>query len=794
MTVMKTLRFILGMMCIWGISVRLAAENTQEKPKYDEFGLAIDSNGQLTKVDRSRSYGSLKLEGVKSLSTDEEKVDVFKDGKKEKQELSIFGEVKVKQLCFTDSIPKVDTKSLRGVKGLEEIVFEGAIPEMKEEHHWYTVGEDDWRDSLKVVTLCKDINLSKLDFAGEIKCIRFGEASQKTLQKALRDEKRASNGLRSCGSLEKIMIPFELAKDPKIKWNAILKLTGLWDDIVVSDANEKGERVLVKFSHDDADDSIEIPEGVTHIRGEALGYAKRVVLPISFKAFIGEKPSFEGKELVLKENSVLFTPAIDDFKRNKFIQAKDEIDLLNAVDTSMLFPRTQGAARLTIVSAYPNLVSQIKDVRSQEIYEPKGDLKERCVGLPMGKIYTLQFNLLVETEDVENSKQDVPVGLLKGHQTCKFVNFTTPEEEPWLLDVVLWFVGIFGGIATVILFSKTFLPARNKINVWMRQLLSAPWWKHMIFAIGILFFLLAVKGVCADWCNLYLWQPVEIYLNHSFISSLVISIGTTGIKMLLGLLQGLSIKPFGIGIEFKEALAPVVEMLGRIELLSWISTVVLVFIRMISEIIQRFGTVLWSALSAACVFLAYPALQTRKMIKNVWVERVFYMIAILTLGLPMLLFGASWFSTEMNTIAGSTFEEAMNSFSRFLENCSINAFLSIDALQGLLSQLTDACVEFTTASFTYLAVKIFDCFVVPLGLFGCLYTALKRWGIVKKQESFSELLKSPHLLVQKPSTYLKAPETPKQLEQESEVVSLDAPEKTGVEESNTQEETEAQYV
>ena len=239
MAEMNVLRFILGMMCILGISVRLAAENTQQRPESDELGLTIDSsNGQLIKVDRSRSYGSLKLEGVKTLSTAEEEVEVVKGGKKEKVNLALFGEVKVKQLCFTDSIQRVNTKSLRGVKGLEEIVFEGAVPAMEEKDYWLTWGEDDWRDSLKVVTLCKDINLSKLDFAGEIKCIRFGEASQKTLQKVSRDEKTASNGLRSCGSLEKIMIPFELAKDSEIKWNDILKLTGLWDDIVVSDANE----------------------------------------------------------------------------------------------------------------------------------------------------------------------------------------------------------------------------------------------------------------------------------------------------------------------------------------------------------------------------------------------------------------------------------------------------------------------------------------------------------------------------------------------------------------------------
>ena len=790
---MNVLRVILGMMCILVLSTRLGAENTQAKSTYNAEGLKIDeNNGQLLEVDRSRSYGSLKLEGVTSLSTKEKDVKVFKDGKEEELQLALFGEVKVRKLCFTDSIKSVDTKSLRGIKGLEEIVFEDVIPEMKEEHHWYTFGEDDWRNTLKVVTLHKDVNLAKLAFAGEIKCIRLEE----TMRDCLKKTEEASKGLRSCGSLEKILIPFKLAKDPEIKWNEILKFTGLWDDTVVSDANEEtGERVLVKFSHDNDDEAIEIPEGVTHIRGEAFGFAERVVLPISFKAFIGESPNLDQKTLILKENSVFFTPSIDDFKRNKFTQTADELKVLSELDPSVLFPRTQGAASLTMVSAYTNLTSQVEDLRHGDIYSLiHRDSLESCVNLPMNARYKLTLLLKVETMGVQNSSQWLPVELSQGNKTLEHINFTTPEEQPWIMKVSLWFGGFLGFMVAVVLLSKKLFPAKNVINVAIRRFLDAPWWKHLGFAMGILFLLLAVFGVCADWCNLYLWQPVEIYLNRSFLSSLVISIGTTGIKMLLGLLQGLSIKPFGIGIDFKEALAPIVEMLGRVELLSWISTVVLVFVRTVSEIIQRFGTVLWTALSGACLFLAYPALQTRKMIKNVWVERVFYMIAILTLGLPMFLFGASWFSTEMNMIAGSTFEEAMNSFSRFLENCSINAFLSIDALQGLLSQLTDACVEFTTASFTYLAVKIFDCFVVPLGLFGCVYTALKRWGIVKKQEPFSELLKSPHLLVQKPSTYLKAPETPKQLEQEPVAVSLDAPEETiVVEKSCAQEETEAEH-
>ena len=763
---MNVLRIALGIMCILVMSTRLGAENTQEMPHFREDGLRIDQ-GQLIKVDRSRSYGSLTLEGVKTLSTAEEEVDLVKDGKKERIKLALFGEVKVKQLCFTDSIQKVNTKSLRGVKGLEEIVFEGAIPEMEEKDHWLTWGEDDWRDLLKVVTLCKDVNLSKLAFAGEIKCIRLKE----TMRETLYDFEAASKGLRSCGSLEQILIPFELAEDPKIKWNDILKFTGLWNSIVVSEANSNGERILVKFSHEKVDEVVEISEGVTYIRGEAFEFAERVMLPISFKAFIGEKPKLDNKTLILKENSVLFTPAINDFKRNKFKQTTDDLTILSESDTSVLFPRTKSAAHLTMVSAYSNLTSTVKNLRDGDIYKLEGHtlsedckLSESFVNLPMNARYELQFWLKVKTKDVPNSSQSVPVELSQGQKTLKHIRFVTPEEKPWLMKVVLWFTGIFG-IIVVIVGVTRYLPAKNILKVNVARFLHVPWWKHMIFAMGILFLLLAVFGVCADWCNLYLWQPVEIYLNRSFLSSLVISIGTTGIKMLLGLLQGLSIKPVGVGIDFKEALAPVVEMLGRIELLSWVSTVVLVFIRMISEIVQRFGTVLWSALSAACVFLAYPALQTRKMIKNVWVERVFYMIAILTLGLPTFLFGASWFSTEMNTIAGSTFEEAMNSFSRFLENCSINAFLSIDALQGLLSQLTDACVEFTTASFTYLAVKIFDCFIVPLGLFGCVYTALKRWGVVKRQESYSELLKSPHLLAN----------MAKQLAQKTETVSLNAP-------------------
>ena len=127
---MNVLRIALGIMCILVMSTRLGAENTQEKPKYDEFGLVID-NGQLTKVDRRRSYDSLTLEGVKTLSTAEEEVEVVKGGKKESLNLALFGEVKVKQLCFTDSIQNVNTISLRGVKGLEEIVFEGAIPEIE---------------------------------------------------------------------------------------------------------------------------------------------------------------------------------------------------------------------------------------------------------------------------------------------------------------------------------------------------------------------------------------------------------------------------------------------------------------------------------------------------------------------------------------------------------------------------------------------------------------------------------------------------------------------------------------
>lgn len=750
---------LMGLFFIFPLRIAIATQNNDgrtsnsadNKPKFNNEGLFIE-DGELKNVRSDFFYDELKItKDIRKISK-EKKARTFytKDGEEKDKEVNIFNGVHIKTLVFEDDckLEELDTQCLTGVKDLEIIRFEGNIPNIKEEHSLWCWGEDDWRENLKLVVVQKDAEVSKLSFAGDIRAIRFGvegkpvDASLKTVIQNDKDGKL----LRGCSSLKRVLIPYELAETKGIEWTCILKTTKLNEAEVISLPNERGERILVQS--DSSSSKIEISEGVTYIHGDAFKpTVKEVVLPISFRGFLFKKPE-NNITFVLKNETVTFSPAINDFRLNRISQKSQSSEDNNKdfLDDNRLFPRTRQAAKLMIMSAYPQLNATIRKNSYPALEYSVENAIQRGLGweltkeIAMGFQYELSLILNIVCKDtMGESRCSLPVQMnLNGVKRDK-LKFATPREKPWLgmsfLLLILFFALYLGSLW----FIRRFTPKGCMLQKIAYACLVAPWYKQLPFLFAILLLVLGSQGVLSDLMTYYVWMPVNMYLNASFISSLIISLTTTGLKIGLGFLQGITVGVFGVEIDFAHVLEPVLDMLGRIEGFSWLATLVLVFLRILSELAKNLGVAVWTLLGMLFVVKSFPGTRIKLSEMNVWFERAFQILCMLALGFPLLLWIASWISTEMMTIAGNTFNDALISFKLFVENVTLKSLFSLEALETLASQLTTACVELITASFTYLALKAFDCGVVPLGiLFGILYVA-KKWEIKGADVSLNEL-------------------------------------------------------
>lgn len=726
---------VLPFVCAWGA----AAQDGASKP---DTGLTIDSNGMLTRVDRTRSYGELRLDGVKSLRTDDDEEVKYldQDGKEQEKDVFLFQDIRVRRLVFPAGGPtELDTKSLTGIRDLEEIVFEGDIPSVKTEYRWFTFGEDDWRRQLKQITLHADPEVRKLDFAGEITCIRLMPDAAGRLVARLKEQ---DSYFRGCAELKRIVVPYVLARNREIRFAQLFRGSGLQGREVVSEPDPQTGAVILLNVRENG----EISEGVTHLRSEAVAAfdGEKIILPTTVRGVIGERLTNFGKRYFLKDHTVRFSPEIDNPERNKTAQDGSSAQAGNRMAGQPLFTTFSQRAQLSVSTAYERLrvrprsrkepgraLRQWGDQDKEGGISRNGLAYQQSLYFEMGHRYDIRLELLLDLDSLDGPDA-VPVrwasGIAKTAEDGE-ISFATPEHRCWVFKALL--IVILGALVLPLLLwiGNRTLRDCSAIRRFTDAYLKAPWWAHVLFFASVVVFALGWVGVLGELMDVCVWQPVAMYLNASFISSLVISLSTTGLQILLGVVKGISIKPMGFGVDFAETLAPITDMLARLEWVSWLSTLVLMMMRMLSDVLRMYGTALWTLLGAVTLVWAFPGHERIRSWRPLRVALC--ALGTAALGVPFVLWGASWLSGQMSGIAGVGLDAAMANFTTLAENFSLRALLSLEALKTLVAQLLDACSALMTASFSYMAVKAFDCFAVPLLLLWLVCRVLKSFGYEK---------------------------------------------------------------
>lgn len=665
---------------------------------------------------RGRIYSEIRIEeGTSQLSSGKKTFTV--DG--EEVELGLFEGVRVKRLIFPSSVRYIDSSSLKGIDGLEEIVFEGDIPDFKEAHSFFKWGEDDWRDNLKKIVLKGGAQgLGKIDFISYVKCIELAETvREKDLYGWARD-------MPKCASLERLVVPYRLAARPLIPWGKIVRAAPLLSETaVVSEPNADRASVLLGAGDEDKAD---IPEGVTYVRIDAIEHLPSVILPFTFRGFIGGDADPE-KLYYLRKDSVNSVPDV--------ISPQGR----SRVRFSSRLPR----AILGVSSAYPRLLVCVDNGKARPVYygtlgdgdengESVPHISRTSLGLDMGATYTLTFALPTGTGK-DGKTQILPVVLDNGALNVQPITFDVPEGEMnWIWGLAV--ISLIGccGLPVLMWFCSARLGPLWVGRVLAPRYFAAPWWSHALWCASVVIFALGVTGVLGELMDLYVWYPVLRYVNMSMLSSLVISVTSTGLQMILGLLQGFTVNLFLVTADLERMLAPVVDMLSRISWMSWLSTMVLALTRLFGEILRLYGTFIWSCIGLGCLSWSLPGLTAQRTWKPL---RIFLACSVgLGLALPLTLFVASWVSTEMTLQVGRAFDDAMGYFAIFVEQMSWKSFTSVAALQTQLGLLSDGIASLMSSAVNYLAVKAFDCFVIPLALLWCGLKILKSFGYKRETD------------------------------------------------------------
>ena len=411
----------------------------------NDSGLVIE-NGTLTRVDRNRSYGTLRLDGVSQLRTDDgEKITVVEKGKEESKNVHLFQYVQVRHIVFPEAITSADSRSFTGVKDLEVLEFEGAFPDFKEEHSWFAFGEEDWRKTLKRVIVWKDPDLRKLVFAGAVQCLEIKDTPEMRKRLMGEDVKRFFS---TCSNLRQLIVPYSLAKEPRFPFAEMFQASGLNDKEVLSEPDPAtGDVVLLNVAKNGV-----ISEGVTQIRGDAVRFFEndRITLPTTIKGFVQveAKDTLFGKSFFLKDETVCFFPEIDNPGKNKMPQ-KDVVGSAANVVGRSLFPSFKSLATLSISTAYERLRPEPEEMGKGKTYEEWEGLKPEKSGqsyqlkvpFEMNKTYCLRLAL-----DLEELASPLPVFWKSSMTNTKNykdkrggeVFFSTPARRAWFGTAVFW--------------------------------------------------------------------------------------------------------------------------------------------------------------------------------------------------------------------------------------------------------------------------------------------------------------------------------------------------------------------
>lgn len=730
------------------LALTLAATGMAAEERWEKDGLrferAKDEQGWiLTEIDRSRNYTTIDLraealDGRQVVALSDERRDI-KLGEDE-EAFYLFEKVSVKRLVLPGTIKAIQTQSFEGVDGLETLVFPDGVPTFHEEKGWFFY-KDSWRSKLQTVIFEGEVAPGKLNSVlSGVPIIRFGANAR--FGEALRDPDfaEAKTLLAKAGSLTRLSVPYSLAIDLGIPWQTIIAHSPLKGQEVYSEpsVNEPGKARAFEMAvpgYDQGENAVcllscaedgEISDVVTDIRLDALRGAEeeRIYLPTLFRRFVDKQVggAYHGR-LWLKRDTVQFVP---DITQRIASNRKSE----------RLFPTVFAAATLTVTSPYAGLRVTGRSIKgrnlgqtyaSDETPDRMGLAYEATLRLPMDETFAVGALIRLPTEE------EIPVSIDHGRAApTQELTIQTPAQTPWLGEAIALFLALIGILWAIVAFAY-WVPGFGFVKRFVAEpFLAADWERHLLFVLSVALLALSVCGLPKSLVQVYVWTPVLQYVNASFVSSLVISITTTLVQIALGLLKGISIQPFGVGVTLEHVIEPCTDLLARVSWVGWLSTGVLAFLRAIGEILREFGTELWTFLGLSAVVCTLPGAWGRIRARcPAWLGATVSALALLTLGLPIFLACCAWLSTQLTIHAGNLFNDALASFKALAETFTFKAFLSLDALQALAGLLTDAMTELTSSAITYVMTKVFDCFVMPLGLLWLTLRQLRKFGAAK---------------------------------------------------------------
>ena len=717
----KAIKFFLTVACCFVTLVSVASsEHNDGKAQELEYEV---KNGEIVRIkDRSRYYDELVITNSVSKKPSIVEGVIDENGKKIEAKFYPFQSVSIRSIVIDNrngnlTGKKFDTISFTGVKDLEEIVFKGDIVSFKEETKWFGLRKDsDWRKMLKKVVFQDCLqNCDNVPFLNEVKCISLGINTQSDLEQISKEPKASAiwKKFSEWKKVEKLIIPYELAINTNIDWNAIIKQTGLKDKEVFSQiSSNEVDRVLLNIAS-----SGEISDTVTKIRYEAVENfeGKKIFLPYGLNEIIGSTISErQCKKFSLKKNAVLFYPEIDVSSERKKLEKSQSFF---------------SACRVSLTTPY---ASAVVSVNGQGV---KSDKKKK------GSAYVSAFEL----KRKKGEKSSVGI-LLNINGKSYPVGFYNSKGAFLLKPIPVEFYnsarGFFTLVITIVGWAFVSLVLIASMFFYQKKRASAPsniFTMSLLVAIGLflVFFGNGQVGVVQYVVDRWLTDDVMSYLNASFVSSLVISVTTTLVKFVVGLLQGISANVFVLSFNVGQMLEPVQDVLDKISTYSWISTGVLAFVRIFCQMIRDAAHIVWPILGLSIVSSAILRMFNSSFCsRNIrrWLGMVSVFCGFLALGLPAMLWGASCISGMLADISGVAFENSMRSFGDLAESFSVSSLTSLAAMKELMAQFADAMAELTSASMYYVANKAFDCFVVPLGLYFIAKKAFSGTGDKKDME------------------------------------------------------------
>lgn len=682
--------------------------------KLNEDGWQTNSEGWLIRVDRNRTFNEFDL--TCPVSTEK-----WPSGTKEKDELKDdegllpFENARVRSLkiegnavCNKLGRNKFETISLRGIQELSQIRIFGKMPKFEENKKWLGLAKDgDWRKNLKRIEFVDDVTgIGSIPFIGEVKCVALGTNTVEGVRRWRCEGKNAA--LSKCYALEQLEVPYSMATNLTIRWGAIIRNSPLKNTEVVSfeQEGEEDERnaVLLNIA-----ESGVVSDYVTVIRKDAIpeNFGREVRLPFKAKAVLGGRLNPK-LSLSLKRNALLFYPDLADRKTVR--QLGKSRGVISEIPVS-------------VTTAYEGLVLSNSVGTVSDPFQTAGDAFRSSIQLRRG----------------QTLKNRITAGIRLGNET--YPVYMTPAKGPAVASLSVVFA--YGasdwrkmpgrGLAIVII--TAFL--LGVMVVWAGKTNRFSSRKCWVAALGILaggvIIVLGLEevGILQYYVDTYLTGKVMSYLNASFISSLVISVSATIVKLAVGFLQGINISVVFAGYDLNSLLQPVQDVLDKIETYSWISTCVLAFVRMFCQILKDGAGFIWGALGSSLVVFSFLHFMGSRMLKR-WIGVALSVTLFLALGLPLILSGCAWFSYQLSGIAGSAFQGAMADFAALAHSFTFDSLKSMAAINGLLSQFVDAVSNLTSASMFFLATKAFDCFLVPLLLYFGFKKVLK--GFADKKD------------------------------------------------------------